>query len=452
MSTIGKTKEGGILRTLFILYVFFLPFGVFFNLPTEGVMNLFKSLSLNIAIIGFCIIIGKEKRIVLPRAIKAFISQYLFMVLYSVVAALFLTIIITNQYESPLSCIVGDIALYLEMLISVYFVYYCLNNVADYNDIYNALNWQIVVSIGMGIVQLFAVMGPMASLYSQLTKIFHLVTLDRIIEMERGVTLFGGEPSALTMYCFVTIPYILYRFFKGEKNRLLFGIFLSLFVVIFLASFSTQTLVVFLAEIVCFIILILSKGKLVKPLYYIAFLSGIAMVMMVSSNNTKIEIDTDSNSLEYVILGKIVDHDNASTQMRASAVINDITIFKNNIFWGVGDGCQGFWYEKNVPDWCKESDEVQERIQGHIIPNGGGAFFPCYLSAYGLLGVFFLVLFIKRYRIALRKSLIYQAPQMLVIFRLSVIVMLFSCWYTVNFRDVPALFFMLTLPLCFKNN
>ena len=450
MNQTGNRRGG--FRILFMLYVFFLPFETFINIPQDGVFTLFKSFSLNIAMVGcFLIFLGGEiKRI--HKIVRSFGILYLFMAVYSLLAALILTIAFANPYESPLSCIVGDVILYFEMLLSVVFICFCLGKGSTYEDICTALNWQIVFALMMGMIQLLAFLGigPAVNLYGHLSSVLHLADFEMLSKMERGVTLFGNEPSTLSMYCFITIPYILYRCFFVKKNRGLFIIALIGFVIVFVASLSTQSIGIFLAELVVFIILALSKEKLYNLLVRASFIIGLSMAVLLCVNvdfSKNSYTESDFDSIEYVVLGKAFDRDNYSTQMRASCIINDMKIFARYIFVGVGDGCQGFWYEENIPEWVKPSEEVQNIIQSHTIPNGGGAFFPSYISAYGLIGLIVLLLFLKDYKKTVNRSLKIKNREVSLIYHTGMIVMVFSFWFTISMRDVPIPFLVLCLPL-----
>ena len=440
------------LRILFMLYIFFMPMGSFFNIPSTGTATAIKFMGLNMALIGIIIIFIHERRVKLTPILNAFLFQYYFMVAYSVLAAIILTFVLETQFEPPLSCITGDIVLYFEQMLAVYFVYYCLNYVCSYQDIYKALNWQIIVSLLFGILQILAVLGfgPAASIYEILSLVIKLVPIEQLVTSERGITLLGPEVSTLTLYCFITIPYILYRIFYSSAHRLLFIVAFLAFVFLFIATLSTQNMIVLISVIISFVLLSFSK-KFFKPLLFCAFIAGFTLVMITRIDDIEIENNNmDHNSLEYVIMGKAVDKDNMSTQMRASTIINDIKIFESNVVYGVGDGCQGYWYKDNIPDWCKESPEVMNIINNNGVPNGGGAFFPCYLSAYGIIGVVMLLIFIGRYRKFLKYSMVYEDNQTEMIHMISMIVIMFSCWYTVNFRETPFAWLTLALPLCDK--
>lgn len=440
------------LSNLFKLYIFFLPLGTFINIETSGIGNVVKYMSLNIAMLGCIYIFLQRKTLNLNGGVIIFARQYAFMVTYSVLAAIVLSFVLTYQPESPLSCILSDIVLYFEMLLSIYFVQYCLTHGSSFRDIYKALDWQIGVSIIFGLFQLMAVsgIGAAVSAYEGLSSILKIAPLQMLITMERGVTIFGAEPSSLTTYCFLTVPYILCKCFMDRtRRRKYYIISLVAFITLFVASNSTQNLVVFFVLVLSFLVLRLKKS-LYSLLMTGAFVAGLVMAIFMCMDNVKSSsaVMADHRSLDYVIFGKFQDRDNHSTQMRASTMINDMKIFASNIIYGVGDGCQGFWYEKNVPAWCLQSKEVNDIIAKGVIPNGGGAFFPCYLSAYGLIGIIVLLGFVGRYKKVIRYSSIRYDEKIHMIYQLSMIILLLSCWYTVTLREVPVAIFIVALPVC----
>lgn len=127
---------------------------------------------------------------------------------------------------------------------------------------------------------------------------------------------------------------------------------------------------------------------------FLAFFAGLAVAVLYSLDLSSSDaINSDKESFEYVLVGKIQDRDNLSTAMRASTVINDMKIFYDYPFTGIGDGNQGYFYRQNVPMWVVASEEVQSLMHGTKIANGGGNFFPSFVSAYGLIGVVFFYFF-----------------------------------------------------------
>ena len=157
-------------------------------------------------------------------------------------------------------------------------------------------------------------------------------------------------------------------------------------------------------------------------------------------------INSDKESFEYVLVGKIQDRDNLSTAMRASTVINDMKIFYDYPFTGVGDGNQGYFYRQNVPMWVVASEEVQSLMHGTKIANGGGNFFPSFVSAYGLIGVVFFLFFLKSYRKAFRSSILTKNMNLQMIYTLGMSLFLLTSWYVTGVKLNETICFLLALP------
>ena len=156
--------------------------------------------------------------------------------------------------------------------------------------------------------------------------------------------------------------------------------------------------------------------------------------------------DTETDSIEYVILGKLLDKENASTAMRVSTVCNDMKIFASYPLTGIGNGCQGYFYNNNIPEWTKFSTEVQSLMhyENGSISNGGGNFFVSYISGYGLIGVFILILLIRQYRFRFKNSIVNHDPILNFTFAVCIIVFLLAGWYVQSIED-NKLMFMLAL-------
>lgn len=160
----------------------------------------------------------------------------------------------------------------------------------------------------------------------------------------------------------------------------------------------------------------------------------------------------DQESLDYILLGKITDTENHSTMMRSSSIVNDMKIFFKYPITGVGDGLQGYWYNENLPIMYLASTEVQDLASGkNGIADGGGAYFPLMLSAYGLIGVFFLFLFLggyKQYIIPKRHEKNVTIP--IVMFRIFICVFLSSAWFGLGIRQNFVVCFVLSLPIIYQ--
>ena len=433
---------------IYKLYVLCLPFCRLFDLPFGDFFNkVITQFSTLIMLIG-CFVLFLDNRTLVNNRNHLFLRIYTYMAFSSIVMAIILTFILSNQYENPLSSIVGDIVLYFLVILSIFYNCYCLSHYVTFHTIYKVFNWQIVILLIVGYAQLIGMLGISAP-YNILSSVFALRELSWLEDLDRGVTFFGSEPSSAAILCFVVIPY-LYSCIQSERGfkRFKYVMALLLFAFLVLCSNSSQFLILFIGSAALFVWSCFRPIK--RMFYYVSFAIGLFFaVAYISTKNVSITNNTDSGSLEYVILGKIVDRENQSTAMRASTVINDLKVFADFPITGVGDGNQGFFYAENQPSWTLASKEVYDLIATHTIPNGGGNFFPAFISAYGLIGIIALMLFVLKYRKLYKSSFLKEDKRVDTIFQIAIILFLFAAWHVVGIKQSETIIFILSLP-CVK--
>lgn len=439
------TNNNHISANIYKLYVLCLPFGRLFDLSLGDFLNkVITQFSTWIMLLGCLVLLLKNRSLINSRN-KFFLEMYTYMAISSFLMAIVLFFVLNNQYESPLSFIVGDIVLYFLVILSIFYNSYCLSHLISFPTIYKIFNWQIVILLVVGYAQLFGMLGFSAP-YNALSSIFALRELSWLQDVDRGVTFFGSEPSSAAILCFIVIPY-LYSSIQLENGvkKLKYIIALVLFAFLVLCSNSSQFLILFFGSAALFMWSCFRPFK--KIFYYVSFAVGLFFaIAYVSAENIAIINNTDRETLEYVVLGKVVDRENGSTAMRASTVINDVKVFMNYPITGVGDGNQGYFYAANQPSWTLSSREVSEIVTTHAIPNGGGNFFPAFISAYGLIGIIALLLFIFKYRKLYKNSFLMNDKRVDTIFQIAMILFLFASWHVVGIKQSETIIFILSLP------
>lgn len=434
---------------IYKFYVLCLPFGRLFDLPFGDLFNkVFTEFSTIVMLIGSLILILGNKSLVNSRN-RLFLRIYTYMFISSTLMAIILSFILPIQYESPISTILGDIVLYLLVILSLFYNCYCLTHYVSFTTIYKIFNWQIVLLLIVGYSQLAGMLG-FAAPYNLLSSIFSLREISWLKDLDRGVTFFGSEPSSAAILCFIIVPYLYSEIqFETGLKRLKYIVALFLFAFLAINSNSSQFLILFIGSSILFIWSCFKPIK--KIFYYGSFILGLTFaVAYISTNNISLMTQNmDADSLEYAVLGKVVDRNNKSTAMRASTVINDFKVFTDFPIAGVGDGNQGFFYEENQPSWTLASDEVSSLIRTHTIPNGGGNFFPAYISAYGIIGILVLALFVINYKKLYCSSFLIQDKRINTIFQIAIILFLFAAWHVVGIKQSETIIFILSLP-CIK--
>ena len=196
---------------------------------------------------------------------------------------------------------------------------------------------------------------------------------------------------------------------------------------------------IFSAIILC---ILKSKNSLLR---LCSFLIGLSMAIMYTIVFAGDAINVDVNSdLQYVLWGKFFDTSNYSTITRSSTIINDMLIFKDFPITGVGNGNQGFFFNQNVPSWMNRSVEVEGFRS--VITNGGGNFFPSFVSAFGLLGVIILISFIKKYKKWEEDSVVRESREVGLLFNITISLFLLTSWYSVSLKSFEIMAFIFSLP------
>lgn len=441
---------------LYKLYVFCLPLGRFIELPLSDFLNkIFTQFSTLIMLVGmFCLLLQHNIRT--QKRLKPIVTFYVFMAFYSFLASVVLLLVFLDPIESPLYSCLNDIILYFFALMSIYYNYFNLTHNVNIKQLFPIFNLQIIILLIVGYMQWGAMLGNNLCLssYSFLSSVFALRELDWLTVLERGVTFWGSEPASASILCFWTIPYMTTSILYSSKLKRGFFILANILLcILILSSNSSSLLILYAANILLFTMIAL-KLKL-KRIFFVfsCFLGFIIATFYCLDLNLKSNINNnDSQSFSYVIYGKVVDRQNPSTAMRASTIINDMKIFYDYPFTGVGNGNQGFFYRKNMAFWVQSSEEVQNIMYSTTtIANGGGNFFPAYISGFGLIGIFILIIFIWKYHKIYKSSFLQENVQLKTIFEIGMILFLFSSWYVVGIKQNETIIFLLCLPFVAQN-
>lgn len=434
-------------KYLYKLYLLCLPLGQLFRFMPDGssLMLQFSTVIMILAMIRIFLL----RKITYGQGVRSFGVLYLFMASYTLIASIILSFYIDSSLvASPLRRCMGDVVLYFLALCSVYYNYYGLSKLVTLEDVKSIFKMQVLILLAVGYLQLGIMFGIGGGLYASLCSIFALREASWLTSLDRGITLFGTEPASSSIICFIVIPFILCSISsnKGGK-RLFYVIEFILMAILFLLSNSSSALLSFGFLVVAYLVVYMFHIRAKKLLMIGAFMIGLVVAVLYSLDiSTSDGVNSDKESLEYVLVGKIQDKDNMSTAMRASMVINDMKIFYEHTFTGVGDGNQGYFYRKHVPTWALGSEEVQSLMHGTKIANGGGNFFPAFISAYGLIGIIVFLFFLKSYSLSYRQSFIQEDKRFQMIYVLGISLFLLSGWYVVGVKLNESICFLLSLP------
>lgn len=437
---------------IYLSYLFFLPMGRFIDLNLPNVLEkyLFPNFSLYFFFIGLLILIISRVKIESP-ILLAWRKLYIFQAIYSLLMACFLFVPFGILHgENTFQACAGSIVFWFIVLCHLYYNYYCIIYIVKPQQIIKTIHKSAIILLLIGYIQFFSIVfsGPFSKIYSFLSQLFVLLPIEKL---DRGVVFWGSEPSSASIILIYLIPMMLALIIKPmhKRQRSKELIMLILFLPLFFSSKSSTVLIIVIILITTVLSILTQKKWIYKLLLVSSLCVGIIIAFSYGLENYSISKneDIDKNSWEYLVFDKIKDVNNLSTMMRSSTIINDIKIFMDFPITGIGDGLQGYFYNENIPKNFLISEEVSNVYNGEIgVVDGGGAFFPCFISAYGIIGLFFLFPVLKKYlyifKINWKNLNAYDIMLMLFL-----IIFCSSAWFSIGIRQNFPIILMLILPI-----
>lgn len=428
-------------KKIYLLYFFLLPFGKLIHLDELiGTPYMFVNISTFVMLFGIVRLLATNSVLNLPH-MKKWWRMYAFASFYSFMMAFVYYHLGTIAGKSSFECIPRSIVLNFFAILSIHYNSIAFTQISI-SSLVPIIKKQNIILLTLGYIQLGMLNGVpgCAAINDALGSVFTIVKSDLLLTADRGITLFGSEPSATGTLMLVTVPFILALDIKEKrwKNTILWSI-------LYFSSGSSQALIMYTIGII--IALFVRFGGQIRRLFFLgAFCVGMFMAFFYTYGiNTTKEI-TNDGGLSYVLYGKLVDVENHSTATRVSTIINDIKIFVDKPLTGVGDGLQAYFYNDNIPPWCANAEEVQEILGGHIAASGGGNFFASFISAYGFIGIILLIIFIRQYRKDFQACLLRCDKVVVIAASISIIIFLAAGWYTISFFNNEYVPLALSLP------
>lgn len=446
-------REINLEKSIYKLYVFFFPFQMFsfISFPSFLSRYLFINTSTLFMWLGVLVLVVKKLSLPYNHGIKSFSRLYGFMAVYSLIAAvvLFIPLGTLNGEDTVRACI-GDIIFYLIVLISIYYNWYCLSFIIDFCELKIVMFFESFILLLIGYIQLGIIsgIGGLTKIYNMIGQIVQLADTSKL---GRGVVFGGTEPASAANLFLLIVPYHLAVLLKDDndfKQKALHLLMVIAYFPLIANSDSSSTLMMMFITLVTFLLIKINRGKWYTALVAVALVIGMSIAVGYgidgfSSNIIRFQEGT----LQYKLIGKIFDTSSMSNAMRSSTIINDMKIFFLFPFTGIGNGLQGYMYAENLPSWVLQSGEVQKLLNGSAgIVDGGGAFFPMYLSGFGLIGVFELFAFAKRYYWCYKNYGI-ENTEREYLFKSFLVLFLCGGWYGLGVEQNQYAAFLLSLPI-----
>lgn len=290
--------------------------------------------------------------------------------------------------ESPFWAIIPMILFYTQYLLM--FLYNIrVFAILDYATIKKVLNAMCKTLLVIGYVQVLAMNGLGAGVYDVLAKTIGGLRLsDQLPKL--CLTLNEGAAAGCLMGTFV-FPYLFARYNNGEKTVLSE---LLLWMPLLFFTHSSTAYILFAVNFIIF----LTRNKK-RSIGGILGLSMAAVVIIGAILFISARTATDEReTVQYLLFEKAFDENNGSTISRTATFRYNWGAFTEMPIMGVGNGLQGYFYNKYFPMeylYMEGTDigKFYEIAQTGIA--NGECFFPGYLSGYGIIGLIVLAIIIS---------------------------------------------------------
>ncbi len=272
----------------------------------------------------------------------------------------------------------------------------------DRETINQILHRVCIILLFIGLFQVAVMNGVGGAIYNKLNIFGNLATnLPKLC-----LTTDEGSNAGRVIAIFV-FPYLFSQIIQTGKKIYILEVLIWLIPIYYTKS-STAYILIAIDVLVFSILLFFSKNSRrtkVEILLFVLIIFGCALFIMME---TGILEDDITEQIHYLLFKKATDRSNGSTASRTVPLLINWGAFTEYPFFGIGNGLQGYFYEKYFPDWAytvKGSDVgiFLERSKNGI--GNGGLFFPSILSGYGIVGCCVIALFVyKLIRMYLRRK------------------------------------------------
>jgi len=259
------------------------------------------------------------------------------------------------------------------------------------------------------------------------------------------------EASTAADYLLVIcIPVFLYMSLESSKKQVrivsLVSLFCSFVLLFYTKSKSGFVIGLLLLLILLWITPFINLKKITKIFISIVIISSFLYVGV---------LDTYANQIVASSIGKLFTMNTENTtsmSTRYGSMVTAINIVKRYPICGVGLGNTGFYYEKYMPQWLKENEEVERQINSAYWQDSKSLIFRI-LAETGLIGfvLFITVLMLMIYRVFL--CLLYggnEIKNLASIILISLLAVIMEGFVSGSFRMVHW-FFVIGLAMAIDN-
>ena len=340
--------------------------------------------------------IGKDKT---SRLFHYFVLMIVWFNLSSVVMAIVMQSVHGNiGNESAFSGIAGMLVYFTQYVFIVFYNKEIFRYITK-EEIIGLLNKLVLFLFILGYFQIAVMVsgGLFASLYDKLD----ILDIVRNSEKLPKLCLTGSEgASAGTLIGTFVFPFIMAKVFvqrKWLKNIIFLLAWLP--VVYFTYSSTAYILIAIDILVFCLFYMIKVKRGIDSIVMGLLFSIGLIAVLLFPVSFANLLPSDVGEKVEYLLTEKATDKANGSTVSRLVPLYVNWGAFMEYPILGVGNGNQGYFYEKYFPEFAwnvagSDASVFLERSRGGI--SNGGVFIPSLLSGYGIVGVIWILIYIMK--------------------------------------------------------
>lgn len=367
----------------------------------SGISGLFIGIANRISFLFFVLglllmVLSRNGNIALPgkgaeKLFKWFVMMYIICDITSIIMA--------SVLYQTLGSIGGEDAIQAvthKIPYSFMFILYIIYNTEVFSllsidEIATEIEKSINLCIVIGFIQIAVIYvgGPATIVNNIFNVLFNSWSSENIIATQR-IALITTEPATIAGFlgAFVTPFFFSQWLTKGIKKDSIIK-YLLVIVIMYFTRSTTGYALVFIELIIFFVVFMFNKEITVQRkiacLFFVFLLLVCVEIIFVSSSLV-------NDDVEWVLFDKLLNNDNTSTASRKVPLYVNWGIFKEYPILGVGNGNQGFFYQKYFPEWAHSSIWAENNFaRSQTTLFDGALFFPSFLSGYGLVGVGLLI-------------------------------------------------------------
>lgn len=374
------------------------------------------------------------------------------MVIWFTISSIIMAVIIQQSYgnmgnESAYSGILGMILYWTQYALILFYNYHVFR-LLSMAELEKVLMAEVVFLLIIGYFQMAVMLfgGPLNRIYDNIDFLDVLNDSNNLPKLS-----LTGSEGAYTGYIIGTlvIPFIYARKLAYKSNRSIILLVLLWLPLIYM-SFSSVAYISFVLITVSYLYLYFKTRGLGKSLIIstvLIILVGLIIVLFGEKLLNLLPEEISSN-IQYILIEKIQDNSNGSTVLRSIAFYYNWGAFTEYPLLGVGNGLQGYFLEKYLPDSFKTVKGVDASGLLKAWTSGisnGSSFWPSILSGYGLVGVILIAFYIIKCERILRNKK-NELDTMYYMYRLSLIGIIFAGVAT-DFVAKYYIWFIISIPL-----